>query len=103
MSCRCREWPMYCRTYDPPITIFEKKSALFAAFKRVDPIPILLHVHNSPTPRLGFSQSLVQVAERRPLISIFADGIGVVNEQSKARLRASGSPLQHRQIAVGVA
>src|SRR5208282_4515804 len=77
-------------------------SALFAAFKRVDPIPILLHVYDRPAPRLGFSQSLVQAAERRPLIGIFADGIGVMNEQSKARSRAYGGPLQHRQIAVGV-
>src|ERR1700756_4866188 len=103
MSRCCRASPIYLRTCDPPITNFREMSALFADLERVNTLPVLLHVHDSPTLRLGFSQSLVQGAERRYVIGILADGIGVVYKQSKARSRAGGGPLQHLQIAIRVA
>ena len=49
-------------------------------------------------------ERLVQAADFRvPVIGPFTFGVGVVHQPHQARARACGSPLEHLQVAVGVA
>src|ERR1700733_12364623 len=71
-------------------------------FERKHPVPVVLHVHHSPTPRRGFSQRHLQLAHARRIVRELADRVRMVYEQSKAGPITRGGPLQHLQIAVRV-
>ena len=54
--------------------------------------------------RVRFVEALVELADvRLAVVGPFALGVGVVDEEAEARAAAGGGPLQHLQVAVGVA
>src|SRR5712672_2189343 len=74
-----------------------------ALLERNDHLPILLHVDHGPLINGSGRQSDVETAEMRlPVVGIFAFGIGVVNDGAEA-YAAADPPLQHIEIAVGIA
>src|ERR1700676_2415901 len=75
-----------------------------ALLERKDHLPILFHVDHGPLINGSGRQSDVETAEMRlPVVGIFAFGIGVVNDGAEAYAAADRRPLQHLEIAVGIA
>ncbi|KAG0735899.1 hypothetical protein G6F24_018557 [Rhizopus arrhizus] len=73
-------------------------------FEPVYPFPLRLHVNNRPSAALGFIQRAVQSSDAGiPVIGPLALRVGVVDDARKALASAGGRPLQHLQVAVGVA
>src|SRR5215470_18010615 len=69
-----------------------------------DRAPVAFHVDHSPATGSGFVERSVELAHvRLPVVGPFALGIGVVHEPGEARAAAIHGPLQHLQVAVGVA
>ena len=63
-----------------------------------------LHVDNRPAVDRRGVERLVEVPEMRiAVVGIFALGIGVMHKKAKARRRPPRRPLQHLEIAVGIA
>src|SRR6478735_3605501 len=72
--------------------------------RAVDRLPVVLHIDDQPAPRRSFVQGLVELSDMGlAIIGIFPLGVGVVNDEREARAGVEGRPLQHLQIAVGVA
>src|SRR4051812_44726628 len=72
--------------------------------ERENASPILFHVYNSPAFCLPFVERFVKGADvRLAVVGPLAVGIGVMHDAHEARTIARGGPLQHLQIAVGVA
>src|SRR5215203_5273059 len=81
----------------------EVGSRLFS-YERKYAIPIVLHAYDGPAFRLGLVERFVEVADRRlAIIGKLAFGVGVMYQAHKTRAVASRRPLQHLQIAVGIA
>jgi hypothetical protein len=77
---------------------------LLFELKRVNNLPVLLHVHHGPPPVDRFIQRLIQMTNFRfAIIGPFALGIGVADQERQARTLSGSCPLQHLQVAVGVA
>ena len=71
---------------------------------RKNPLPVLLHIHDGPAVPPGLVEGFVETANGRlTIVGIFAVGIGVMDDEAKARARPGGGPLDHLQVAVGVA
>ena len=70
-----------------------------------DTLPVLLHVDDGPPVHRCGVQRHVQFAEMRmAIVGIFAFRIGVVDDQAKSGTAAAERrPLQHFEIAVGIA
>src|SRR5580692_3478685 len=67
-------------------------------------LPILLHIDDGPALCLRFIPCLVELADfGLPVVGVFALRIGVVHEPGKARPASRHGPLQHLQIAIGIA
>jgi len=72
-------------------------------FERKDYFPILLHIDHCPSIYRSSVQRYIETAEVRLfVVSIFALGIGVMNDRTEAYAAADGCPLQHLEIAVGI-
>ena len=68
-------------------------------------LPVVLHVDDGPALLRGLVERLVELADvRSAIVGIFALGVGVVDDEAEPRRPCSpGRPLQHLQVAVGVA
>src|ERR1700722_4328749 len=66
--------------------------------------PIVLHIDNYPTFSIGLIKCFVELPDRwASIIGPFSRFVVVVDEQREARRLSSGRPLQHLQVAVGIA
>src|SRR5688572_11515328 len=75
-----------------------------SGLEREDLLPVPLHVHDGPALRLRLIQRLVEFSDLRlPVVGVFALGIGVMHDAGEAGAWSRGGPLQHLQIAVGIA
>ena len=73
-------------------------------FGRVDDFPVGLHVHHRPALGLRFIERLVEAADGGlTVVGPFPPGIGVVHQQGKMSAFPGIGPLEHLQVAVGVA
>ena len=64
----------------------------------------MLHIHNGPAVSPGLVEGFVETANGRlTIVGIFALGIGVMDDEAETRPRTGGGPLDHLQVAVGVA
>src|SRR5260370_18638482 len=73
-------------------------------FKREDAFPIVLHVDNGPSIQRCGVQGLVEAPERRvPIVRVFALHVGMMDDQAEAGATRHRCPLQHFDIAVGIA
>src|ERR1700754_2925122 len=83
---------------------FCDRPARLLRLEREHLLPVLLHVDEGPAFRPGLVPCLVELSDLRwPVVGVFARGVRVVHDAGKARARACRGPLQHLQIAVGVA
>jgi hypothetical protein len=71
--------------------------------EREHPLPVRLHVHDRPAPRLGLGEPFLEPADVRAVVGPLAVGVGVVDVQAEARAGDGGRPLQHLEVAVRVA
>ena len=93
----------YRNAFLPGLWCSEGSHYLFL-LDRVDYLPVVLHVYDSPLVALHFLERFVKFPNvRLTVIGPLAVGIGVMDEQAEARALAGGRPLQHLQVAVGVA
>ena len=71
---------------------------------RVNDLPVLLHVDNRPAFRLCFVEAFVEAANAGlSVVGPFALGIRMVDVKREPRPLSGSRPLQHLQVAVGVA
>ena len=72
--------------------------------RRVDHLPVSLHVYNGPAFRCCFVEPFLQAADAGiAVISPFSVAIGMVNVEGESRPRSGRGPLQHLQVAIRVA
>src|SRR5688572_29272007 len=72
--------------------------------RREDDVPIALHVHDRPTSCGGFVEALIQFTDvRLAVVGPFPFGVGVVNVETETRAAAGGGPLEHLEVAIGIA
>src|SRR4029450_2005459 len=66
--------------------------------------PVVLHAHDRPAFGRGFIEGFVEFADVGfAVVGPLAVSVGVVDDEAEARTAARGRPLQHLQVAVGVA
>jgi hypothetical protein len=66
--------------------------------------PIVLHARDRPTFRLRFVETLVELADLGlAVVGPIALGVGVVYVEAESRAAARSGPLEHLQVAIGVA
>src|SRR6185312_6364541 len=66
--------------------------------------PVALHVDDRPALGAAFIERLVELADMGfPVIRPFTLRVGMMHDSGKARAIAGRRPLQHREIAVGIA
>src|SRR5262245_22057517 len=71
---------------------------------RVNDVPIVLHVDDDPTPLRPLIQAAYQPSDLRvTVVGPLALGVGVMNEDAKPWSARARRPLEHLEIAVGVA
>src|SRR5262245_57052898 len=71
---------------------------------RKDCFPVLLHAHNGPTSCFGFIERLVEAADGGlAVVGPFTLGVGVMDQAGKARAATGDRPLEHLEVAVGIA
>src|SRR5688572_2602889 len=67
-------------------------------------LPVALHVDHEPALRSGRLQRSFQLADGRDaVISPFANGVGVMHQPHEAGPAARRRPLEHLEVAIGVA
>jgi hypothetical protein len=67
-------------------------------------LPVDFHVDNRPFAFAGRYEGRVEASDGRLLVvGELALGVGVVNDSAKAQAAAHRCPLQHLEIAVGIA
>ena len=70
----------------------------------IDDLPVVLHVYDCPAFRVRLVEGLVEVTDGgRAIVGPLALCVGVVDEEREPRADARGRPLEHLQVAVGVA
>src|SRR5688572_19816962 len=99
----------------PKMTRMLGFSALFGMFfsfavgsvfglEGIDALPVALHVDHEPALGSSRSQRLIQLADARAaVVSPFASGVGVMHQPQQAGAAPSRRPLEHLQVAIGVA
>jgi hypothetical protein len=66
--------------------------------------PVVFHVHNGPASGGCFVETLVETADvRLAVVGPLAIGVGVVHVETEAGATAGGGPLQHLEVAIGIA
>ena len=77
----------------------------FGLVEGKDPLPIVLHINHGPPVHCCGVQRHIEFAEMRmAVVGVFAFRISMMHDQAKARATgAERCPLQHFEIAVGVA
>ena len=71
--------------------------------EREDPPPVFPHVRDCPATLVGFGECDFEASHRRDAVVVLARGVGMVDEHHQPTPGTGGSPLQHLQVAVGVA
>src|SRR5260221_7121965 len=75
-----------------------------ALLKCENALPVVFHIDDRPFIQRGGVQRFVEATKGRvPVVSIFAFGVGMMNNQAKAASTGHRRPLQHFEIAVRVA
>src|SRR6266478_2807462 len=75
-----------------------------ALLKFENALPVVFHIDDRPFIQRGGVQRFVEATKGRvPVVSIFAFGVGMMNNQAKAASTGHRRPLQHFEIAVRVA
>ncbi len=70
----------------------------------VDRPPVVVHVDDGPSPFGGLIERPVEPADvRLAVVRPLAVGVGVVDDEPEPSSRPGGGPLQHLEIAVGIA
>src|SRR5215510_6933645 len=71
---------------------------------RIDDVPVVLHAHDSPPLRHGFIPTFAELLQLvGTVIGVFARRVVMVNEHRETRSASGRCPLEHLQIAVGIA
>src|SRR5271163_2429666 len=66
--------------------------------------PVVLHIDDRPTLRIGLIDRLVEFSDSRvAIIGPFPSSVGVVYEHREARALSRRGPLQHLEVPVGIA
>src|SRR4051794_27800880 len=67
-------------------------------------LPVAFHVRDGPAIEHSGIERLVEFADMGvAVISVFALGVGVVHQKAEAHSAAARRPLQHFEVAVGIA
>src|SRR6266436_2926186 len=73
-------------------------------WRREDHLPIALHVDDRPALGVRLIERLVELSYMRgAVIGVLALGVGVMDDPHESRTASRRGPLQHLQIAVGIA
>ena len=69
-----------------------------------DAVPVVLHVGHNPFIHCGGVEGFVEATEARvSVVGVFAFRVGVMDNQAKADATGHRRPLQHFDIAIGIA
>lgn len=82
----------------------QRRRLRLLGLRRVDRIPISLHVCDRPTTRPRLVQRFVETPDVRiSIVGPFTVSVSMMNDRAKSTALTGSGPLQHLEVAVGIA